>query len=95
MVTPLNCREVNSLSFAISMCGRSSLVNYLLSYKLPEDYVVKPTNTAQVVTSSAKNRYIRSVTIQGVSNPLVATPSNTQQVFTNGPYSTVTVEAQA
>lgn len=95
MVTPLNCHEFNSWNFAMRMCGKGTIVNYLLTYKLPEDYVITPTMENQMVAPNAKNRYIRSVLVKGVDNPLAVTPTDEQQVFTNGPYSTVTVEAQS
>lgn len=75
--------------------GKGTIVNYLLTYKLPEDYTVVPTMENQMVTPSAKNRYIRSVLVKGVDNPLTATPISTQQIFTDGPYSIVTVEAES
>lgn len=44
--------------------GYDSLEVYLLGYKLPEDLVIKPSATEQYFMASAKNRYIRSVTVE-------------------------------
>jgi hypothetical protein len=47
--------------------GYDNLENYLIGYKLPEDLVVTPSTSKQYFTASAKNRYIRSVTVEATT----------------------------
>lgn len=47
--------------------GYDSLERYLVGYQLPEDLFITPTTTQQYFTASAKNRYIRSVTVAAAS----------------------------
>ena len=50
----------------INGCG--NVINvYLMTYKLPEDLVITPSKTEQYYEPSAKNRYIRSVTVKANS----------------------------
>lgn len=47
--------------------GYDGLENYLLSYQLAEDLVITPSTREQYFTPSAKNRYIRSVTVKATT----------------------------
>ena len=64
--------EYNTL-FSEQYCGMfvrdDSLAKYLISYKLPEDLVITPTISQQYFTAGAKNRYIRSVTVNATASP--------------------------
>lgn len=40
---------------------------YLVEYKLPEDIVVTPSTETHFFQPSARNRYIRSVTVNGTT----------------------------
>lgn len=54
--------------FIGSICsGYDGLEKYLIGYQLPEDLVITPSTTKQYFTASAKNRYIRSVTVEATS----------------------------
>lgn len=44
--------------------GYDDLESYLIGYQLPEDLVITPSASEQYFTASAKNRYIRSVTVK-------------------------------
>jgi hypothetical protein len=50
--------------------SNSFLINFLLFNKMPENPVITPSTTRQVVYPSANNRYLASVTIE-------ATPTTT------------------
>ena len=47
--------------------GYDKLEDYLIGYRLPEDLVITPTKSKQYFTASAKNRYIRSVTVEATT----------------------------
>lgn len=47
--------------------GYDKLESYLIGYQLPEDLFITPTTTKQYFTASAKNRYIRSVTVEATT----------------------------
>lgn len=47
--------------------GYDSLESYLIGYQLPEDIVITPSTSKQYLTASAKNRYIRSVTVEATT----------------------------
>ena len=47
--------------------GYDNLEQYLIGYQLAEDLVITPTTSEQFFIASAKNRYIRSVTVKAKS----------------------------
>ena len=47
--------------------GYDSLEHYLVGYQLPEDVFITPSTTKQYFTPSAKNRFIRSITVEATS----------------------------
>lgn len=59
---PILTAEVYCNSF-FNGCADSINI-YLVNYKLPEDLVITPSTTEQFYQASAKNRYIRSVTVK-------------------------------
>ena len=65
----LNYKGFNSFSFAASICNRcqTSLSNWFLYGKLPENPVVTPSTSVQVITPSNINRYLQSVTVEATS----------------------------
>jgi hypothetical protein len=50
-------------------CSLTPLERWLTFGKLPENPVVTPTSTVQVVTPSGVNRYLQSVTVNAVTTP--------------------------
>ena len=52
--------------------GYDSLEAYLVGYQLPEDLVITPSSAKQIYTASAKNRYIRSVTVEATTTTTTA-----------------------
>lgn len=50
---------------------------YLINYRLPEDLVITPSSEVQFFKASAKNRFIRSVTVNAVTT---TTPTGTAVV---------------
>ena len=52
----------------VSQCG-NSVFSWIAFNKLPENPVVTPSSSVQVVTPSAFNRYLQSVTVNAVSTP--------------------------
>jgi hypothetical protein len=72
MLSPL-C--YSSLTYGVLLrdnfcCNVPPLMSWFAFGKLPENPVVTPTSATQVVTASAVNRYLQSVTI----NPIPVTP---------------------
>jgi hypothetical protein len=53
-------------------CNSNTIPNWLAFSKLPESPVVTPTNSVQVITPSAENRYLSSVTVEAI--PTTPTP---------------------
>lgn len=93
-----NYSLVTPFTYAAEFCSAGvPVISYLLNMKLPENPVVSAaTTTTQVITPSAKNRYIQSVTVEKVSTKtLNVTPTSSVQTFTDGPYGEVTVQATA
>ena len=94
-----NYNLVTPFTYAADFCNAGvPVISYLLNIKLPENPVVSAstTTTTQVITPSAKNRYIQSVTVEKVSTKtLNVTPTSSVQTFTDGPYGEVTVQATA
>lgn len=65
----LNFPNLNSEAYCknfINGCGNAINV-YLMTYKLPEDLIITPSTVKQYYEPSAKNRYIRSVTVKANS----------------------------
>jgi hypothetical protein len=55
-----------------NFCGNvNPLVNWLAFGKLPENPVVTPSSSTQVIRPSAENRFLESVTV----NPIPTTPT--------------------
>jgi hypothetical protein len=46
-----------------------SVIGYITFRKIPENPVVTPGSAAQVITASAVNRYLESVTVKAVTTP--------------------------
>jgi hypothetical protein len=47
-------------------CCSNTVTNWLAFSKLPENPVVTPTSSVQVITPSAENRYLNSVTVEAI-----------------------------
>lgn len=67
----LNFQHINSETYCKSFIESDNIINYLLTYKLPENLFVKSTTATQYFEASAKNRYIKSVTVE----PVTTTPT--------------------
>lgn len=89
----LTFNTINAESYCKSLVKANGIQRYLLNYHLPENLFVKSTTETQYIAASAKNRYIKSVTVEPISTTLTVTPTTSVQTFTSGPYSTVTVNA--
>jgi hypothetical protein len=64
--------------------------------KLPENPVINPSSSTQVVIPSGRNKFLNSVIVNPITTTdLSVTPSAEEQVFSDGPYGTVTVAATA
>lgn len=96
-ITPLNCGDMSPWTYAVGFCAQScgSVIYKILHCKLAENPVITPSTSNQVVAPSSKGRYLQSVTVKAVSKTLDVTPSSSVQTFTDGPYSTVTVQAES
>jgi hypothetical protein len=71
MLTPLNFPMITYNTVLSSrFCGLPPVVRWLTFGQLPENPVVTPNTTTQVVTASAENKYLQSVTV----NPIPTTP---------------------
>lgn len=69
MFTPLGLVEMMVLP-NVQVCG-NPVFSWLSFGKLPENPVVTPNTSTQVVTVSSLNRYLQSVTV----NPIPTTPT--------------------
>jgi hypothetical protein len=79
-----------------NLCNVSPITRWLAFGKLPENPVVNPSNAVQVIYPSAENKFLNSVTVNSIAtSDLSVTPSAEEQVFSEGPYGTVTVAATA
>ena len=60
---------LNTETYAKSFCSNClpSVGNWLLNGKLPETITVKPSTSVQVVTATAKNRYLDKVVVLATS----------------------------
>ena len=67
----LNFGYINSETYCKGFIETDGIINYLLTYKLPENLFVKSTTATQYFEASAKNRYIKSVTVK----PVTTTPT--------------------
>lgn len=65
----LNFGHINSETYCKGFIETDGIINYLLTYKLPENLFVKSTTATQYFEASAKNRYIKSVTVEPVTTP--------------------------
>jgi hypothetical protein len=45
------------------------VVSWLAFGKLPENPVVTPSSTVQVITPSAENKFLQSVTVEAITTP--------------------------
>lgn len=75
MNTILEYPNINAESYALNLCNRDNVLcspvyNWMMYYKLPTDISVNPKYTKNIITESAKNRYLRSVEISAI-NPAV------------------------
>jgi len=64
--TPYTYCGINPLTYVsqlVTPSCSSSIIGYLAFNKIPENPVITPANTTQVVYPSAKNRYLQSVTV--------------------------------
>lgn len=83
------------VSRGMGLC-KNPVFYWLAFEKLPENPVVSPSGSTQVVAPSAVNRYLQTVTVNPVSTTsLTVTPSAEVQTFSDGYYNPVTVEATA
>jgi hypothetical protein len=71
MFTPLIFPNL-TYNFILSsrFCPSNSIVNVLAFGKIPENPVVTPTSSVQVIRPSAENRFLETVTV----NAIPATP---------------------
>ena len=68
----LNYNSIDSQILCKTIIGMASggydnLEQYLIGYQLPEDLVITSTASQQFFVASAKNRYIRSVTVKATA----------------------------
>jgi hypothetical protein len=71
MISPLSCPTMNyGVLLASTLTTLNPLTVWLTFGKLPENPVITPNTTTQVITPSAINRYLESVTV----NPIPTTP---------------------
>jgi hypothetical protein len=66
-----------SISYTVvlrsNLCTNTNpVVNWLAFGKLPENPVITPTSSVQVVAPSAENRYLQTVTVEAI--PVTPTP---------------------
>lgn len=97
MLSPIVFPNIN---YGVILKGRLNHCNpitmWLTFGKLPENPVVNPNATTQVIIPSGKNKFLESVTVNPIATTdLSVTPSAEEQVFSDGPYGTVTVAATA
>jgi hypothetical protein len=79
-----------------NICYGSSVMKVLAFGKFPENPIVNPNSTTQVIVPSAGNKFLNSVTVNPIATTsLSVTPTTSEQVFSDGPYGTVTVAATA
>lgn len=73
MINYLNYRNICPLTFSQNIININSygwnntVFNYFAFGKLPENPVVTPTTSVQVITPSAINRYLQSVTVNATT----------------------------
>jgi hypothetical protein len=74
MLTPLMFSNVTYGTILSSRfcCNVNPLVNWLAFGKLPENPVVTPTSSTQVIRPSAENRFLETVTVEPI--PVTPTP---------------------
>lgn len=73
-LSPLNYSRFNGYSFLSFMlspaCSQACpVLNWLAFGQLPENPVVTPSSSVQVVYPSAKNKFLQSVTVEAVTTP--------------------------
>jgi hypothetical protein len=74
MLTPINFPAITYGTLLSSrFCTLTPVVRWLTFGQLPENPVVTPNTTTQVITASAENKYLQSVTV----NPIPTTQSGT------------------
>jgi hypothetical protein len=67
MLSPLNYSSITFGTFLrTSLCNIPPLMNWLAFGALPENPVVTPNTTTQVVIPSAENRFLQSVTVKPI-----------------------------
>ena len=73
MISPVNYRCVNGFSFAASFCQPivsciSPAMAWIAFGKLPENPIITPNTTTQVIRPTSVNRYLQTVTVRPVAN---------------------------
>lgn len=72
MLSPLNFPCITyGVLLRNNFCTLSPVVRWLAFGKLPENPVVTPSTTTQVIVPSAENKFLQSVTV----NPIPTTPT--------------------
>jgi hypothetical protein len=73
MITPLNLSNINGMSIIREHhCSNIPTIFYWFAFgKLPENPVITPSTTTQVIYPSANNKFLQSVTV----NPIPSTPT--------------------
>jgi hypothetical protein len=75
MLFPTQIPNINSFNLIYQLVGpgldncRNPVFAMLTFGKLPENPVVTPSASVQVITPSAPNRYLQSVTVNATSTP--------------------------
>lgn len=61
---------LNTETYAKSFCscGLSPVFNWFLNGKLPETITVKPSTSVQVITATAKNRFLDKVIVEATTS---------------------------
>jgi hypothetical protein len=70
MLSPLNfpCITYGAL-LKNNFCTLNPVVSWLAFGKLPENPVVTPSSTVQVIIPSAENKFLQSVTVEAITTP--------------------------
>jgi hypothetical protein len=70
MLSPLNFPCITyGVLLRNNFCTLNPVVSWLTFGKLPENPVVTPSSTVQVITPSAENKFLQSVTVEAITTP--------------------------
>jgi hypothetical protein len=70
MLSPLNFPCITyGVLLRNNSCTLNPVVSWLAFGKLPENPVVTPSSTVQVITPSAENKFLQSVTVEATTTP--------------------------